>query len=126
MTRRVVEKLCTKKVCVDFLAPNRALGSLHGGIGFPYVPLTGPFLIVCRFPSIAPGNQDVLSTLRLKCYTKLRDLSTLQDFLGTVSPSQYDPSVAIEVLETAGWRERERERERERQKNLRERVRERR
>ena len=22
MTRRVVEKLCTKKVCVDFLAPN--------------------------------------------------------------------------------------------------------
>ena len=23
MTRRVVEKLCTKKVCVDFLAPNK-------------------------------------------------------------------------------------------------------
>ena len=26
MTRRVVEKLCTKKVCVDFLAPSDATG----------------------------------------------------------------------------------------------------
>ena len=27
MTRRVVEKLCAKKVCVDFLAPNGDQGN---------------------------------------------------------------------------------------------------
>ena len=35
MTRRVVEKLCTKKVCVDFLAPMlcccKTYGCEHGG-----------------------------------------------------------------------------------------------
>ena len=30
MTRRVLEKLCTKKVCVDFLAPKRLL--FHAGV----------------------------------------------------------------------------------------------
>ena len=36
MTRRVVEKLCTKKVCVDFLAPTKGFAAkgIWGCTGF--------------------------------------------------------------------------------------------
>eukprot|EP00440_Ansanella_granifera_P064033 gb/GFBE01069423.1/.p1 GENE.gb/GFBE01069423.1/~~gb/GFBE01069423.1/.p1 ORF type:complete len:731 (+),score=200.95 gb/GFBE01069423.1/:1-2193(+) len=43
------------------------------------------------------------TALLLKCYTKLKDFSTLEEFLETTPVSQYDPSTAIEVLETAGY-----------------------
>ena len=32
MTRRVVEKLCTKKVCVDFLAPTESVSKKGASI----------------------------------------------------------------------------------------------
>ena len=41
MTRRVVEKLCTKKVCVDFLAPTDLLEfdfDFHILLEFSYTP----------------------------------------------------------------------------------------
>eukprot|EP00930_Biecheleria_cincta_P012720 TRINITY_DN11700_c0_g1_i1.p1 TRINITY_DN11700_c0_g1~~TRINITY_DN11700_c0_g1_i1.p1 ORF type:complete len:963 (-),score=174.62 TRINITY_DN11700_c0_g1_i1:574-3081(-) len=41
------------------------------------------------------------TALLLKCYTKLKDVSTLREFLEKTPPSQYDPSTAIEVLESA-------------------------
>lgn len=43
------------------------------------------------------------TALLLKCYTKLKDFSTLQGFLETTPVSQYDPATAIEVLESAGY-----------------------
>lgn len=43
------------------------------------------------------------TALLLKCYTKLKDFSTLEEFLETTPVSQYDASTAIEVLETAGY-----------------------
>jgi len=43
------------------------------------------------------------TALLLKCYTKLKDFSTLEEFLETTPVSQYDPSTAIEVLEAAGY-----------------------
>eukprot|EP00928_Gymnodinium_smaydae_P015516 TRINITY_DN15739_c0_g1_i3.p1 TRINITY_DN15739_c0_g1~~TRINITY_DN15739_c0_g1_i3.p1 ORF type:complete len:767 (-),score=132.22 TRINITY_DN15739_c0_g1_i3:64-2364(-) len=43
------------------------------------------------------------TALLLKCYTKLRDVSTLEDFLECTPVSQYDPAIAIEVLETASY-----------------------
>mmetsp|Transcript_806 Transcript_806/g.1205 ORF Transcript_806/g.1205 Transcript_806/m.1205 type:complete len:952 (-) Transcript_806:33-2888(-) len=43
------------------------------------------------------------TALLLKCYTKLKDFSTLEEFLETTPVSQYDPSTAIGVLEAAGY-----------------------
>ncbi|CAK0852134.1 unnamed protein product, partial [Prorocentrum cordatum] len=43
------------------------------------------------------------TALLLKCYTKLKDFSALEEFLETTPPSQYDPGTAIEVLEGAGY-----------------------
>jgi len=43
------------------------------------------------------------TALLLKCYTKLKDFSTLGAFLETTPVSQYDPATAIEVLEAAGY-----------------------
>mmetsp|Transcript_49382 Transcript_49382/g.147482 ORF Transcript_49382/g.147482 Transcript_49382/m.147482 type:complete len:934 (+) Transcript_49382:102-2903(+) len=43
------------------------------------------------------------TALLLKCYTKLKDFSTLGAFLETTPVSQYDPVTAIEVLEAAGY-----------------------
>mmetsp|Transcript_68179 Transcript_68179/g.134654 ORF Transcript_68179/g.134654 Transcript_68179/m.134654 type:complete len:952 (-) Transcript_68179:67-2922(-) len=43
------------------------------------------------------------TALLLKCYTKLKDFSTLGSFLETTPVSQYDPATAIEVLESAGY-----------------------
>lgn len=43
------------------------------------------------------------TALLLKCYTKLKDLSTLDEFLEKTPVSQYDPATAVEVLETAGY-----------------------
>jgi len=39
----------------------------------------------------------------LKCYSKLKDVPTLAEFLEKTPVSQYDPSVVIEVLEAAGY-----------------------
>lgn len=43
------------------------------------------------------------TALLLKCYTKLKDFSTLGAFLETTPVSQYDPATAVEVLEAAGY-----------------------
>jgi len=43
------------------------------------------------------------TALLLKCYTKLKDFSTLEEFLEKTPVSQYDPATAIDVLETAGY-----------------------
>jgi len=43
------------------------------------------------------------TALLLKCYTKLKDFSTLEEFLETTPVSQYDPTTAIGVLEAAGY-----------------------
>lgn len=43
------------------------------------------------------------TALLLKCYTKLKDTSTLDEFLERTPVSQYDPATAIEVLESAGY-----------------------
>ncbi|CAK9112809.1 unnamed protein product, partial [Durusdinium trenchii] len=43
------------------------------------------------------------TALLLKCYTKLKDFSTLEEFLETTPPSQYDHATAIEVLESASY-----------------------
>mmetsp|Transcript_40965 Transcript_40965/g.92105 ORF Transcript_40965/g.92105 Transcript_40965/m.92105 type:complete len:934 (+) Transcript_40965:110-2911(+) len=43
------------------------------------------------------------TALLLKCYTKIKDFSTLEEFLETTPVSQYDPATAIEVLEAAGY-----------------------
>lgn len=43
------------------------------------------------------------TALLLKCYTKLKDFSTLEEFLETTPVTQYDPATAIEVLESAGY-----------------------
>jgi len=43
------------------------------------------------------------TALLLKCYTKLKDFSTLEEFLETTPVSQYDPATAIDVVEAAGY-----------------------
>jgi len=43
------------------------------------------------------------TALLLKCYTKLKDFTTLEEFLKTTPPSQYDHATAIEVLESAAY-----------------------
>eukprot|EP00434_Breviolum_minutum_P040395 symbB.v1.2.035894.t1/scaffold4943.1/size33375/1 len=43
------------------------------------------------------------TALLLKCYTKLKDFATLEEFLKTTPPSQYDHATAIEVLESASY-----------------------
>ncbi|CAE7683870.1 VPS11, partial [Symbiodinium pilosum] len=43
------------------------------------------------------------TALLLKCYTKLKDFTTLEEFLKTTPPSQYDHATAIEVLESASY-----------------------
>eukprot|EP00929_Paragymnodinium_shiwhaense_P090790 TRINITY_DN50899_c0_g1_i1.p1 TRINITY_DN50899_c0_g1~~TRINITY_DN50899_c0_g1_i1.p1 ORF type:complete len:959 (+),score=317.64 TRINITY_DN50899_c0_g1_i1:203-3079(+) len=43
------------------------------------------------------------TALLLKCYTKLKDFSTLEEFLETTPATQYDHGTAIEVLEAAGY-----------------------
>ena len=63
MTRRVFEKLCTKKVCVDFLAPNFGLNirslvcTYDVAIRFGFFLLTvesrfGLFEFYLRFPLV--------------------------------------------------------------------------
>ncbi|CAL1158497.1 unnamed protein product [Cladocopium goreaui] len=43
------------------------------------------------------------TALLLKCYTKLKDFTTLEEFLKTTPPQQYDHATAIEVLESAAY-----------------------
>lgn len=43
------------------------------------------------------------TALLLKCYTKLKDFTTLEEFLKTTPPQQYDHATAIEVLESASY-----------------------
>lgn len=43
------------------------------------------------------------TALLLKCYTKLRDASNLEEFLEKTPTSQYDTVTAIGVLETSGY-----------------------
>jgi hypothetical protein len=43
------------------------------------------------------------TALLLKCYTKLKDFSTLEEFLENTPVTQYDPATAIGVLEAAGY-----------------------
>lgn len=43
------------------------------------------------------------TALLLKCYTKLKDFSTLEEFLETTPLTQYDPATAIDVLESAHY-----------------------
>lgn len=43
------------------------------------------------------------TALLLKCYTKLKDFKTLEEFLDTTPVSQYDPGTAISVLEAATY-----------------------
>lgn len=43
------------------------------------------------------------TALLLKCYTKLRDASNLEEFLEKTPTSQYDTVTAISVLETSGY-----------------------
>lgn len=43
------------------------------------------------------------TALLVKCYTKLKDTSMLDMFLEQTPVDQYDPGVAIEVLEAAGY-----------------------
>ena len=62
MTRRVVEKLCTKKVCVDFLAPILIPPTSYAGLAGPRpsVPEVSPTMGGCaRECPINPGHEGL-------------------------------------------------------------------
>ena len=57
MTRRVVEKLCTKKVCVDFLAPKigrRLVGVWIGGVWNDHFPESEKYFSEAEFSRKIP------------------------------------------------------------------------
>ena len=60
MTRRVVEKLCTKKVCVDFLAPKKN----QGKEGHGFAPNRFPGRELSAFHSAYGGEISYLNSCR--------------------------------------------------------------
>ena len=96
MTRRVFEKLCTKKVCVDFLAPTtRAPTTGPTRVDFPVfsssrTPTTGPTKRPTKASTEVPTKvSSQVVEVHLSCF-HLFCSSAIQSWLEIVNPS---PSV---------------------------------